>query len=430
MEKLSILVLHSLGDPKFIQSFLNHHVFALQRNFPAHDYLYHDTSLPLPEYIEPNDFDAIVLDVTFLTARWAGPEFFKSIKSQYEFVKDSSAVKIAFPQDEYDCNILLDNWMCEWNVDIVFSVIASHWDVLYPNYHKKGNIRLGYTSYIDESLIDRPIKPFNMRSIDIGYRAKKLPPYFGRLGQTKWTIGLEVKQRGLLDKLNIDIEIGDQGTLYGEAWLNFINDSKFTLGANSGSSLLDPVGDIQRNIKLHLSDNPEVSFEELEAIFFPNQDGIFEFTAISPRVLEAALFNSGQILVDGGYSGVVRPWDHFIPIKKDASNFDEVLDAMADKLAVEKMIKNCRDAILSVEQLRYKNHSSIILNLIMDLASKKRLLSNRERVRKSISKYRLEMQPKFKLHWRIKKLRAEGANFLAPYPFFLNMAKSAIRLFR
>jgi hypothetical protein len=199
---------------------------------------------------------------------------------------------------------------------------------------------------------------------------------------------------------------------------------------NSGSSLLDPVGDIQRNIRLHLSANPETSFEELEFAFFPNQDEIHEFTAISPRVLEAGLLGSGQILVEGDYSGIVKPWEHFIPIKKDASNFDEVSAAMMDISAVQKMIKNCRDAILSVDELRYKNSTSITLNLIRELALGRGASINRERVRASIEKYNMEMPLKYKLHWGSKKLRAEVANFLAPYPFFLNMVRSAIHLFR
>jgi hypothetical protein len=76
---------------------------------------------------------------------------FRKHLADYAFVAESDAVKLAFPQDEYDCHQLLDDWMYDWKVDVVFSVIASGWDVLYPRYHRVGDIRLGYTGYIDEA---------------------------------------------------------------------------------------------------------------------------------------------------------------------------------------------------------------------------------------------------------------------------------------
>jgi hypothetical protein len=430
MDRLSILVLHSLGNPAMAPAFLNHHVFALQRNFPEHDYLYHDATLPLPDYVAEQDFHAIVLDVTFLTARWASLEFLQARKDAYAFVRESSAVKIAFPQDEYDCNVLLDDWMCEWNVDVVFSVIDSGWDVLYPRYHMQGNIRLGYTGYIDESLINRPTKPFKQRAIDIGYRAKKLPPYFGRVGQAKWTIGRDVERLARNTGLNVDIELGDQGTLFGEAWLKFIDNSKFTLGANSGSSLLDPIGEIQRHVRTYLTANPDATFEAVEAACFAGQEGLYSFTAISPRVLEAALLDSAQILVDGEYSGIVKPGEHYLAIREDASNYEEVRAAMSDAAAVTKMIKRCREAILSVDALRYRNKARMTLELIGDLAVRKRLAPNRERARSSISRYAVEMPAKYKSCWRSQQLRASVARAVAPFPLLHRALRSAARILR
>ncbi len=430
MDRLSILVLHSLGDPAFAPAFLGHHVFALQRNFPEHDYLYHDATLPLPEYVTEQDFDAIVLDVTFLTARWASLDFLQARKDAYAFVRESGAVKIAFPQDEYDCNVLLDDWMCDWNIDVVFSVIASGWDVLYPRYHKHGNIRLGYTGYIDESLIDRPTQPFQARTIDIGYRAKKLPPYFGRVGQTKWTIGRDVARLATNTGLNVDIELGDKGTLFGDAWLKFIDNSKFTLGANSGSSLLDPTGEIQRHVRAYLAANPDATFETVEAACFAGQEGLYSFTAISPRVLEAALLDSAQILVDGDYSDIIKPGEHYIPIRQDASNFEEVRAAMSDTNEVIKMIKRCRETILSVDALRYRNKAKMTLELIGDLAARKNLAPNRERARSNITRYMTEMPAKYKSRWRSQQFRVRVANAVAPYPVLHSALRSAARIFR
>ena len=341
MERLNILVLHSLGHPETASHFLRKHVFFLRTYSPDHNYVYHDAALPLPQYVSEAVFDAIILDVTFLWKRWASPQQFLLFKNLYDFVKYSDSVKIAFPQDEYDCNEILDDWMCDWRVDVVFSVISSNQDILYPQYHKIGEIKLGYTGYVDESLVCMERKLFSEREIDLGYRAKKLPPYFGRIGETKWTIGRDVVCQCRNRDLKIDIVLGEHGTLFGRDWLDFINNCKFTLGTNSGSSLLDPRGDIQRRVKAYLAKFPAASFEEVEEHCFKGLDGRHSFTAISPRVLEAAVLDSCQILVVGAYSGMVQPWEHYIPIGDDASNFIDVLQAMQDRSLVLRLIKNC-----------------------------------------------------------------------------------------
>ena len=416
MEKLNILVLHSLGDPRLAPRTLHKHVFSLEANFPEHNYLYHDSALGIPDYVKQTSFDAILLDVSFLWARWFGEKRFRRHLSGYAFVAESDAVKLAFPQDDYDCHQLLDDWMCEWRVDVVFSVIGSEWDILYPRYHRVGDIRLGYTGYVDDSLLNWVPKALWDRPIDIGYRARKLPPYFGRLGENKWTIGRDVADRARDTGLHVDIELGDEASLMGDAWLNFIGDSKFTLGANSGSSLLDPTGSIQRSVRAYLANHPGAPFEEVEKNCFPGLDGRYRFTAISPRVLEAALLGSAQILVDGEYSGIVKPGEHFIPIRPDASNFPEVLEAMADRPTVERMIRRCREAVFSVDALRYRNNARTILDLVGGMMAHKKPGSNDEAVKRVIARYASEMVPKYQSCWRRQNYRTRLVKALANYP--------------
>lgn len=402
-EQLKILTLHALGDPREAPSFLANNLVLLQSYFPQHIYLYHDVSLPLPSYMVDIQWDAIILDVTFLTARWAGTDFFSKRLAEYAFVADSSALKIALPQDEYDCNEVLDDWMCDWNIDVLYSVISASWDKLYPRYHLKGKILLGYTGYIDESLIDRPLKPFEVRSKDIGYRTRKLPPYFGRTGEIKWRIGEAVALHARRHGLAVDIKLGASATLPGDAWLGFLGDTKFALGANSGSSLLDPRGYIQRGVRDHLSKNPLATFEEVEASVFPGLDGE-EMTAISPRVFEAALMGCAQILVKGHYSGLVRPYEDYIPINADATDFDLVLAAMQDPTLVSRMIRNSRDAILSVDSLRARNRGAQLLALIGE-NGKRSSSTSKEIVESAIERYKTEMPQQYLQLW--SKLRAK-----------------------
>lgn len=366
MGQLKVLILHSLGDPEKSPISLKNHVFALQKYCPEHEYVFHDTTTDRPWSLTGLEVDAIILDVTFLCARWAEGGGFHRLKRDYAFIADCTALKLAFPQDEYDCNELLDEWMCEWRIDVVFSVIAQHWDILYPKYSRTGEIRLAYTGYIDDSLAQIQPSPWDARWIDIGYRARKLPPYFGRLGEVKWQIGEIVKRLCIDSNLVNDIVTGDRGTLTGEAWLDFINNSKFTLGSNSGSSLLDPRGNIQRKVRRYIAEHPNASFDEVEKACFLGLDGRNEFTAISPRVIEAGMLGSCQILVEGYYSGIIKPWEHYIPIKADASDFDKVLEAMQDRELTDRLIACCRATLLDTSALHYRSYANEVIRLIAE----------------------------------------------------------------
>jgi hypothetical protein len=373
MRLLRVLVLHSLGPLENVPVSLKNHVFALRTYHSEHEYVFHDTTVDNPLSLAGGEFDAIILDVSFLWARWAPDNNFQRIKREYSFIADCQALKLAFPQDEYDCNELLDDWMCEWRVDVVFSVIAQHWDVLYPKFSQTGEIRLAYTGYIDDSLTLIEPLPWDSRTIDIGYRARKLPPYFGRLGEVKWKIGELVRSACQGTSIRADIVVGDQGTLNGRGWLEFINRSRFTLGANSGSSLLDPRGHIQRAVRRYLQDYPCAPFKEVEKACFPGLDARHEFTAISPRVIEAAVLGSCQILVEGHYSGLLQPWEHYIPIKADASDFDKVLAAMQNRALTDSIVARCRADLLGNEDLHYRSHTARVIELIAERTSFNRI---------------------------------------------------------
>ena len=362
---ISVLILHRVGNPSCAPRFLRSHAMSFAESIGAARCLFHDISLPLPAYVREATFDGVFLDVTMLGARWRGAAAYREVREHYAFVRDLNAVKIAFPQDEYDCHELLDEWLCEWRVDVVMSVLDRNHEVLYPKYLLQGRIEVGFTGYVDQRLLSFPTRPHATRRIDIGYRAKRLPPYFGHIGETKWTIGRDVLARSRGTDLAVDIAVGDAATIAGEGWLDFVASCRFMLGSNSGSSLRDPRGEIQSRVKHHMSRHPRAAFAEVEAACFPGLDGVHEFTAISPRNLEAAALGTGQLLVDGEYSGILKPGEHYLALRPDASNFDEVADAMSDAPAIEAMIRRCREAILDEPRLRYESRNRTLADLVV-----------------------------------------------------------------
>ncbi len=429
---LTILVLYFLRDVKEARDVLLKLVFFLRKYQSNHNYIYHDVALPFPNYLKDIPYDAIILDVTLMALRFPYNKiYFNNFKKEFEFVKTSDALKIAFPQDEYDCCKILDDWVTTWGVEIVFSALADNPDIkaIYPSFINKGIIEQGYTGYIDDSHFEiaKTVSDFIYREIDVGYRARKLPPYFGKIGETKWRIAKifsdSIKKYGPF-RLDISCDHGD--VLLGHAWYNFLANCKFVLGSLSGSSLLDPEGKIQTKVREYCMKNPKYSYEEVERLFFPGEDRYF-FTAISPRNIEAAFTRTAQILVKGPYSGILEPWEHYIPFEPDGSNIEEVVSAMKDYSYVKSMINRCFERIKGEKRLYYSTLADKVIEYILQF--RKYHEYDQCKIRELINRYNKEIMPKYRtfqkrLHF-FNQIRKALANFPMLYNFVYRLYKKA-----
>lgn len=401
--RLKILVLHYLGDPRSWRTAMVEHELCLPSFAPDHQYVVHDASLPLPDFVRDIDFDGIVLTQTFLGRR-RHPRIFQRVLQDYAFVQSSSACKIALPQDDYECSGLLDRWLADWRVDRIYTVCPQHWDVLYPLNHPAGKLRLGYTAYLSDTLLERcrEPKPFHVRSVDVSYRTVRMPAHIGRLGYEKWAIAERFRKAASGSNLRLDISTDPKDAIVGAHWLAFLGNSKFVLGANSGSSMYDPTGELSARAIDYQVHHPDASYEEIEAACFPAAEGRYVFTAISPRNLECGLIEAAQVLTRGEYSGVLEPHTHYIPMHADLSDAAEVFEKMANTASVLKMIGRCKEALLSHAHLRYRHHIAELLETIAAGAPSGRGGAHdaQHALFESYRAYKLRAEP---AHWR--KLR-------------------------
>ncbi|MGY3534242.1 hypothetical protein [Bradyrhizobium sp. USDA 4452] len=375
---MRVLILHEIDDLASARRTSVNHAFCLIKYAPQNEYTLHSTRQPVTARLRNQCFDAIVLDTTFLTWRWAKPKSLRldRILEQYAFIAKSDAVKIALPQDEYDHTEILDDWLADWKVDLIYSVCHEHRDEFYPRSGKRAAIVEGLTGYIDDAdvaLMQRFSVPFRERKIDVGYRAKALPAYFGRLGRMKSELGDHFRSGMNGRDLKLDISTDTRDVLVGDAWLRFLGNCKFTLGCESGSSLIDPRGEIRARVETQLQRNRSASFEELERTCFPGQDMKRVYSAFGPRLFEAAIAGSCQILTPGKYAGALNAGEHYISVEPDCSNADEVFEQMQDDNANETRIDACYRALVGNPKFRYRHFVSDMLMQIRNIADKKGL---------------------------------------------------------
>lgn len=300
--------------------------------------LYHNAVDPVPPWLAWTSPDLCILHTTFLCARWS--ESYENFRRRFGWVAALTCPKIALPQDEYDHAAVLEDWLEELGVTTVYSCFGpGQRATLYPRLGEHLTFHETLTGFIDGGAaaeVASRMVPHAERPWDVVYRATNLPYWFGSHGQLKHRIAEAVQRTGAGLGLRMDISTRWEDTIFGDRWLDFLMSGRAVIGCESGSSVLDPRGEIQRRIAGLLAEEPELTFEEVDAQM-PHGWDAYSFFAISPRHLEAVVTKTAQVLVEGSYSGVLEPERHYIPVRRDLSDLEQALERLRDTEAVESM---------------------------------------------------------------------------------------------
>ena len=111
------------------------------------------------------------------------------------------------------------------------------------------------------------------------------------------------------------------------------------LGTESGSNVFDFTKTVSSAIQKYEKLHPNADFMTVYELFLKKIDGKIRMNQISPRLFESIAYGTVAILFEGEYSGVVSPWKHYLPLKKDFSNIDEILAASKDIPLLEKIAR-------------------------------------------------------------------------------------------
>lgn len=333
---------------------ISEHLYSFFRYAEAKSY-YLNVAYGIPKYIFDIDFDSIVFHNTFLALRWADRE----ILDQYYLFKRLKGYKIALPQDEFLNTESLNKFFINTGVKTVFTCLPeSEFHRVYPK--DKSGLDYCFTvfpGYIDDSAVvkaSKYYKPHMSRSIDIGYRAWKAPYWLGRHGQLKWQLTEKFLNASSKGSLNFDLSNNEKHVFHGDRWYEFLSNCRVVLGCEGGASLLDADGSIKRKTEKYVRKHPQSAFEEVERACFPGLDGNMKLFAVSPRHFEACITRTCQALVEGEYGGILKPGVHYINIKKDWSNIQDVIKQVADKEYCERIADNAYRDIVESGSYTYK----------------------------------------------------------------------------
>ncbi|MGD8813721.1 MAG: hypothetical protein PVI78_04515 [Anaerolineales bacterium] len=360
----NILVVYAATRHPLLAS-IRDHLFSFRRYSRHRCHYLNVARSNLPTYFKENDFDLVVFHTTFLSVRWKRAGFIERCR-QLAGLMDLKAVKIALPQDEFLNADLLCDFVRDFEIDWVFSVApASEWPKIYAGLDfDRVKFERVLTGYLDEATvrkIDRLAKGERSRPIDIGYRTK--PPRFwlGRHGTLKSEMAVPFQEKAPKRGLQVDISTRKQDTILGDDWYRFLLRCKYTIGVEGGATILDRDGMIKTRTNLYLAKHPDASFEEAEAACFPDAEGSLSLYALSPRHLEACATRTCQILVEGEYNGALRPGDHYIELKRDLSNVDQVLDLIKQDRLRQRITETAHKEIVQSGRYSYKSFVEFVV---------------------------------------------------------------------
>lgn len=346
-----ILLLYHFVPP-YAETVLEH-AGALERlsRFPVWSL---NTSERFPDLLRKLRFRVVVLHYSLF-----GSARFRLSDAFLEYLRENRPrLLIAFFQDEYDHVRERYAFIDEFGVDWIYTLLApSEAELVYGRRTHRPRLLSTIPGFVSDGLRDKArrfARAESDRRIDVGYRGRSLPFYTGRGAQEKAYIGRRFAAEAEGLGLALDIASDEGSRLYGDAWYRFLGSCKAVLGVEAGVSIFDLDGQARIAVEELRSREPDLSFEEVSGRVLSGLEDKIPYRTISPRHFEAAAFDTCQILFEGSYSGILRAGTHYIPLRKDFTNLDEVVATFKDADRRARIVTDARRDLIESDRYGYR----------------------------------------------------------------------------
>lgn len=356
-ERRTIVVFYNARYSLPLRSSNEAHVYAWRR-YANHRVVYVNVGFGVPwALLDRLAIDAVVFDTLFLSMHW-DPDLFDWRSAACVRLRERRCPKIAIVQDEFMNMDVVNRFLASVGITHILSCAEpADWPRIYSGIDRdRVRFRTALTGYVDERRLERiagMARP--ARTIDLGYRAWNNPFWLGEHGTRKVEIGRILGEEARRRGFRIDINpLNARDFLIGDRWFDFLLSCRAVLGVEGGASVLDWDGTIRERVDRYLRDHPDAGFEQTRAACFPGRDHAIGLACLSPRHFEAAMTRTCQVLLEGEYNGVFEPWRHYIPVRRDYGNLDEVFDALADHCRTAEIAERCFEEVVASGNWTYR----------------------------------------------------------------------------
>ena len=196
-----------------------------------------------------------------------------------------------------------------------------------------------------DATVFRPLSRPEDRLIDIGYRGCPAPWYLGNNEKA------EIAEFfvGNADRLGLTVDISlDMNRRFDAlGYANFLNRCRGQIGTEAGGDYFELTDKTRKLVNSYVNRNCDVSWPEVKRLFFDSYGPSVPMRIISGRQVEAAACKSVQILFDGRYNDYFLPDVHYIPLRKDFADVDQVMNKLRDTTYCTKLANNAFDVAMT-----------------------------------------------------------------------------------
>lgn len=316
--------------------------------------------------VENKNFDAIIFTSTFFDLV-VDLKYEKIISYISEKTIGKKVVKIALPQDDYWVSEIRNNWLLENEINLVISCLEPEtWPVIYQEYSKKGNIKQGYTSYLNarHKIAYEKRKLMINRTTDVFYRSNNFPYLLNELGLTKSQLGTKFEKAVKASQIKLVLDItGD--VIFGTEWLKQMMNSKSVISTASGSSLI-----YKKRVPKTFIEITKKNFEYYTDKKIKEEFSDFVekkmLTALGPRNLEASAVGCLQFIAWEKKLGPLEPHRDFVPFDFRHETIIEMKKMLSDLRYLEKITENNWKTLSDVNELQAISFINLIHEYIKE----------------------------------------------------------------
>jgi glycosyltransferase involved in cell wall biosynthesis len=319
------------------------------------------STLRLPSTLDLSAYSGIIIHCA---VAYSPENLFSLDQSLRRPFEEYDGLKILMKQDEHVQTKRFAEFIGKKKFDIVITCVPpKEVPKVYPS-EVVGNVDFihALTGYVSPALRALKRQRLSERSLDISYRGSIQPLEFGRLGYEKRGIGFDMAAAANGAALSVDISSRWEDRIGGNAWFDFLGRSKIVLGAESGSNLFDFTGTVAewcRSFEVRNTGTDRTSKEyylKAHEEYLHSFEGNVNYAQVSPRHFEATACGAAQILYEGEYSGIFKPDQHFMPLKRDLSNLTEVLDFARNDQRIKEFAERAYEEIIGNSDNHYEHY--------------------------------------------------------------------------
>jgi hypothetical protein len=202
---------------------------------------------------------------------------------------------------------------------------------------------------LNPAIYSPPTLPNRHRSIDIGFRGAQHPLFIGDIERHKVLRYLQKICSSLELRCDIRYKI-----LHRLEWRDYLSNCNSIVGAESGSYYLERTGAVINSAKKFTIAHPEINFDKVYSLFFEGLPKNEYTKCISSRHFEPIGTKTCQLLVEGKYNNILQSDIHYIRIKKDLSNIDDVIARLKDEHYRTQMVEKTYEYVMDAHTYHHR----------------------------------------------------------------------------